>query len=116
MIGRYERASASPAMAVMLATALGQIDVRDILPTIPTKTLVLCRHGDQLVSLAGAEALASAMPNAEFRQLPDGAHAVFDTALGTATSNSSAALGTVRPVNDCSPPCCSPTLSGPPSS
>ena len=58
MIGRYERASASPAMAVMLATALGEIDVRDILPTVPTRTLVLCRPGDQLVSLEAAEALA----------------------------------------------------------
>ncbi len=85
MIGRYERASASPAMAVMLATALGEIDVRDILPTVPTRTLVLCRPGDQLVSLEAADALAGAVPNAEFRQLPAGAHAVLDTALGTAT-------------------------------
>ena len=85
MVGRYERASASPAMAVMLATALGEIDVRDILPTVPTRTQVLCRPGDQLVSLEASEALANAMPNAEFRQLPAGAHAVFDTPLGTAT-------------------------------
>jgi class 3 adenylate cyclase len=85
MIGRYERASASPAMAVMLATALGEIDVRDILPTVPTRTLVLCRPGDQLVSLEASDALARAMPNAQFRQLPAGAHAVLDTALGTAT-------------------------------
>ncbi len=62
MIGRYERASASPAMAAMLATALGEIDVRDILPTVPTRTLVLCRPGDQLVSVEAAEALARAMP------------------------------------------------------
>ena len=85
MIGRYERACASPAMAVMLATALGEIDVREILPTVPTGTLVLCRPGDQLVSVEAAEALAGAMPNAEFRQLPAGAHAVLDNALGTAT-------------------------------
>jgi class 3 adenylate cyclase len=85
MMGRYERASASPAMAVMLATALAEIDVRDILPTVPTETLVLCRPGDKLVTVEAADALASAMPNAEFRQLPAGAHAVLDNTLGTAT-------------------------------
>lgn len=81
MMGRYERASASPAMAAMLMKAFAAIDVRDILDTVQTTTLVLARPGDQVAPVEAAEALAAKLPNAEFRALPPGPHATFDSAL-----------------------------------
>jgi class 3 adenylate cyclase len=87
MIGRYERASASPAMAAMLMKAMGEIDVRDILHTVRTDTLVLARPCDQVVAVEASEALAAALPNARFRALPPGAHAAFDSSLATETLN-----------------------------
>jgi class 3 adenylate cyclase len=83
MMGRYERASASPAMAAMLMKAFAAIDVRDILDTVQTTTLVLARPGDQVAPVEAAEALAVKLPNAEFRALPPGPHATFDSALAT---------------------------------
>jgi class 3 adenylate cyclase/pimeloyl-ACP methyl ester carboxylesterase len=85
MVGRYERASASPAMAAMLMKAFAEIDVRNILQTIQTNTLVLARPGDQVVPFEASEALAGAMPNAMFRALPPGAHAAFDLDDSVAT-------------------------------
>ena len=81
MMGRYERASASPAMAGMLMKAFAAIDVRDILDTVQTPTLVLARPGDEVAPVEAAQALAAALPNAEFRALPPGPHAAFDSAL-----------------------------------
>lgn len=85
LLGRYERASASPAMAGMVFRALMNIDIRDILHTVHTPTLVLSRPGDKMVPFEAARALANAMPNAKFRALPPGAHAAMDASLATAT-------------------------------
>ena len=90
MMGRYERASASPVMPTMLVKAMAEIDVRDILPTIHTNALVLSwRPGDQVVPIEASEALAAALPNATFRALPPGAHGAFDIddSLATETLN-----------------------------
>jgi class 3 adenylate cyclase len=87
MVGRYERASASPAMAAMFAKAFAEIDVRNILQTVHTSTLVLARPGDLTVPFEASEALATALPNAVFRALPQGAHAAFDHPLATETLN-----------------------------
>ncbi|HSS24332.1 MAG TPA: adenylate/guanylate cyclase domain-containing protein [Mycobacterium sp.] len=85
MVGRYERASASPAMAGMLMKAFAAIDVSDILQTVQTTTLVVARPGDQVAPVEAAEALAAELPNAEFRALPPGPHAAFDSALAAET-------------------------------
>ena len=46
MLGRHERAAASPTIAGMLWRAVGEIDIRDILKTVRSPTLVLSRPGD----------------------------------------------------------------------
>jgi class 3 adenylate cyclase/pimeloyl-ACP methyl ester carboxylesterase len=81
LVGRYERACASPTMAAMIFQALRDIDVRDILPAVHTRSLVLSRPGDRMVAFEASQALAAALPNAEFRALPPGAHGVFDSSL-----------------------------------
>jgi hypothetical protein len=87
MLGRFERACASPAMAAMILEAMANIDARDILPTVHTRALVLARPGDQMVHIDASRALAAALPNAEFRALPPGPHATLDSALATETLN-----------------------------
>jgi class 3 adenylate cyclase len=83
MLGRYERASASPAMGAMIFRAMTEIDVREILPTVQARALVLARPTDRMVPFEASQALAAALPNAEFRALPPGPHAALDSSLGT---------------------------------
>jgi class 3 adenylate cyclase len=83
MLGRFERACASPAMAAMIFQAVTQIDARGILPTVDTRALVLARPNDLMVPFEASRALAAGMPNAEFRALPPGPHAALDSALAT---------------------------------
>jgi class 3 adenylate cyclase/pimeloyl-ACP methyl ester carboxylesterase len=93
LFGRYERLSASPAMAKMLMKACTEIDVRKILHTVKSNTLVLARPGDQVVANEASEALAAAMPNAVFRALPPGAHGDFDIDDSIATETLSFVCG-----------------------
>ncbi|RDH78690.1 alpha/beta fold hydrolase [Mycolicibacterium moriokaense] len=78
MLGKYERASASPTIAAMLWRSIAEIDIRAILDTVRTPTLVLARPGDRMVSVEASQALAAGIPGAVFRALPRGAHAAFD--------------------------------------
>jgi pimeloyl-ACP methyl ester carboxylesterase/class 3 adenylate cyclase len=78
MLGRMERAGASPTIAQMLWRSLGEIDVRGILKTVRIPTLVLSRPGDRMVPIESSQALAAGIPGAVFRALPPGAHAAFD--------------------------------------
>ena len=84
MYGRIQRASASPMMARMLWEAVAEIDVRPVLQTIRTPTLVLGRRGDIVAPPDAASALAAAIPDAEFRELPQGPHGLFDDAMASA--------------------------------
>jgi class 3 adenylate cyclase len=84
MYGRMQRAMASPMMALMLWRAVAEIDVRPVLQTVRTPTLVLSRRGDEVAPVEGATALAAAIPDAEVRELPPGPHALFDDAMASA--------------------------------
>jgi pimeloyl-ACP methyl ester carboxylesterase/class 3 adenylate cyclase len=84
MYGRIQRASASPMMASMLWRAVSEIDVRPVLQTIRTPTLVLGRRGDEVAPVEAAAAMAAAIPDAEFRELPPGPHGLFDDAMAAA--------------------------------
>jgi pimeloyl-ACP methyl ester carboxylesterase/class 3 adenylate cyclase len=84
MYGRIERTSASPMMARMLWEAVADIDVRPVLQAIRTPTLVLGRRGDFVAPPEAAAAMAAAIPNAEFRELPPGPHGLFDDAMASA--------------------------------
>jgi pimeloyl-ACP methyl ester carboxylesterase len=78
MLGKMERACASPTIAQKLWRSLGEIDVGGILKSVRTPTLVLSRPGDRMVPIDSSRALAAAIPGAVFRALPPGAHAAFD--------------------------------------
>ncbi|WP_297733580.1 adenylate/guanylate cyclase domain-containing protein [Mycobacterium sp.] len=84
LYGRYQRTSASPTMASWLWQALLEIDVRGVLGSIRTPSLVLARPGDQMAPIDGVAALAAAIPGAEFKTLAPGPHGLIDDTLGSA--------------------------------
>ena len=84
LYGRYQRVSASPTMAAWLWQALLEIDVRGILGSIRTPTLVLARPNDRVAPLEGAKAMAAAIPGSQFKTLREGPHALLDDAVGSA--------------------------------
>jgi class 3 adenylate cyclase len=78
MFGKLQRSIASPAMAKLRWRTFMDVDVRGVLPSVHTPTLVLARPGDRFVPIEAAEALAAALPNARFERLPAGSHSSFD--------------------------------------
>jgi pimeloyl-ACP methyl ester carboxylesterase/class 3 adenylate cyclase len=85
--GRIQRAGASPTMSQMLWKALLECDVRGILASVRTPTLVLSRDGDLIAPIDAARAMAAAMPNARFVELPPGPHGLMDDALASEVVN-----------------------------
>jgi pimeloyl-ACP methyl ester carboxylesterase len=75
--GRFQRASASPAMARAVMAALFEIDVRDILPTIRVPTLILHRKGDLVAPIDGARLMAEQIPDARLVEFEGDDHVPF---------------------------------------
>jgi pimeloyl-ACP methyl ester carboxylesterase len=75
---RYERQSASPAAAIACIRMSGEVDARDILPTIRVPTLVLHRTGDTRVTIEAGRYIADHIPGAKFVELPGVDHAPFN--------------------------------------
>ncbi len=98
LAARYERASASPTIAAMLWRSIAEIDIRPILKTVRTPTLVLSRPGDRLVPIESSRALAAGIPGAVFRALPPGAHAAFDIDDSFAAETLAFVCGDTDPV------------------
>jgi len=71
--GMHERAMASPAMARAAYDAIIGIDVRDVLPTIQTPTLVLHRVGDA-IPIESARYMAERTHGARLIELPGADH------------------------------------------
>lgn len=72
--GRMERAIASPGMLSLLTTMFMDIDVRDIVPSVHTPTLVLHRRRDRLVNVRHGRWLAEHLPNARLVELDGDDH------------------------------------------
>jgi class 3 adenylate cyclase len=73
---QLERASASPGAIVALVRANYLIDVRHILPTIQSPTLIFHRVGDALVPVAAGRYLAEQIPGARYIELPGTDHMI----------------------------------------
>jgi class 3 adenylate cyclase/pimeloyl-ACP methyl ester carboxylesterase len=76
--GRSQRSGASPTMAKLVWQALMELDVREVLPSVETPTLVLHRRGDRVAPIEAAEAMVAALPNAVLCELSPGDHVGFD--------------------------------------
>jgi class 3 adenylate cyclase len=71
---RRARASLSPAAARDLILMNSKVDVRDVLPTIQSPTLVLHRSGDRDSRVDEGRYLAGRIPGARFVELPGDVH------------------------------------------
>jgi class 3 adenylate cyclase len=70
--GRLERLAASPATIRRIFDLIGEIDVRDILPSIRVPTLVMHRRGDTFIDLEHSRYLAEHIPEANLVLLEGG--------------------------------------------
>lgn len=74
---RFERTGASPGAARALLDMNLQIDIRPVLSSIHTPTLVLHRTGDAVVQVDGARWMSEQIPGAKFVELEGDDHAPF---------------------------------------
>jgi pimeloyl-ACP methyl ester carboxylesterase len=73
-----QRASASPENAIRILRAVGDIDVRPLLPRIRTPTLVLHCRGDAVVPFEEGRELAALIPGADFVPLEGRNHLLLE--------------------------------------
>ena len=66
LLARYERGAASPAMARLILRRNCEMDIRPVLPTIATPTLVLQSSDDPVVPAAFGRYLAEQIPHARY--------------------------------------------------
>jgi pimeloyl-ACP methyl ester carboxylesterase len=71
---RLERATASPGMLRQLAQVFLEIDIRDVVSSVHTPTLLLHRRNDMLVNVRHSRWLAEHMPNARLVEIPGKDH------------------------------------------
>jgi pimeloyl-ACP methyl ester carboxylesterase len=76
-LATYFRRSASPGAAVALLRMNTQIDVRDVLPSIQTPTLVLHRVDDRDVKVEESRWIAAQIPGAKYVELAGDAHTLW---------------------------------------
>lgn len=74
---KIERYAVSPGTARRLLDMAGQLDVRDLLPSIRVPTLVLHRKGDRAVRVEHGRYLAEKIPGARYVEIPGGDHFPF---------------------------------------
>jgi pimeloyl-ACP methyl ester carboxylesterase/class 3 adenylate cyclase len=85
----YLRASCSPAAALALTKANGQIDIRHILPSIQVPTLILHASGDRVVEIGHAHYLVEHIPGAKLILIDSEDHLPF-------ASGSAAIVSSIR--------------------
>jgi pimeloyl-ACP methyl ester carboxylesterase len=76
-LATYFRRSASPGAAVALMRMNTQLDVREVLPSIRTPTLVLQRSDDLDVNVEEGRWIAGRIPEAKYVELPGDAHTLW---------------------------------------
>jgi class 3 adenylate cyclase len=77
LIARYMRSAASPSAAATYELMNGEIDIRGILGSIRSPTLVMNRTGDPVAQLEAARDLASRIPGAIFKEYPGNSHSIM---------------------------------------
>jgi class 3 adenylate cyclase len=69
-MGRFERGSASPSIVRPFLEAMGDLDVRDVLPSIRVPTLIMRRKNDPFLDPRHTQYLADHIPGAKLVELP----------------------------------------------
>ncbi len=78
---RVFQMAASPAAIVALEEMNGQIDIRDVLPSIKVPTLVMGRRGDPIASADAIKDLAERIPGARLVLFPGASHQMIGPGL-----------------------------------
>jgi pimeloyl-ACP methyl ester carboxylesterase len=97
-LATYFRRSASPGAAVALMRMNTETDVRDVLPSIRTPTLVLHRSGDRDSKVEEGRWIAGRVPGAKFVELPGDAHTLWAGDSDAIVDEIEEFLTGVRPV------------------
>jgi pimeloyl-ACP methyl ester carboxylesterase/class 3 adenylate cyclase len=74
VLARYERSACTPHMVEEIMRKNGDIDVRDILPTISTPALVLHNSGDSVAKVEWGRYLAEHIPGATYHEIDSDLH------------------------------------------
>jgi class 3 adenylate cyclase len=74
--------AASPASVIALERMNGDLDIRDVLPSIRVPTLVMAREGDPIVHPDAVRDLAARIPGAAVRMFPGDTHMIGAPYLG----------------------------------
>ena len=74
---RLLRAATSPSVIATVLANARAVDIRALLPSIATRTLVIHRIGDRLVPLSAGRFFADRLPNARMVELPGHDHVYF---------------------------------------
>jgi pimeloyl-ACP methyl ester carboxylesterase/DNA-binding CsgD family transcriptional regulator len=74
---RLLRAATSPSVVTTVLTNARAVDIRALLPSIATRTLIVHRVGDRLVPLSAGRYFAARLPHARFVELPGDDHVYF---------------------------------------
>jgi pimeloyl-ACP methyl ester carboxylesterase len=77
LFAKFERLSASPGTVEAFADAAMRIDIRPVLPTIRTPTLVLHRRDDTYIPASAGRYLAEHIPGARFTEMDGRDHLCF---------------------------------------
>ena len=79
---RVLRTSSSPSSVGAVFRALRDVDIRELLPQIYTRTLVMHKSGDRMVHIDAGRYLADHLPNAQWVELPGADHFYFVDSAG----------------------------------
>jgi class 3 adenylate cyclase len=74
--------AASPSSVIALERMNGDLDIRDVLPSIHVRTLVMAREGDPIVHRDAVRDLAARIPGARVELFPGATHQIFAPELG----------------------------------
>jgi len=72
----YIQAAASPAAIVALEEMNGQVDIRDVLPSLKAPTLILVREKDPIASVEAMQDMARLIPGARLLVFPGASHQI----------------------------------------
>ena len=70
--GRLERLAAAPSTIRRILELIGEVDVRDVLPSIRVPTLVMHRRDDSFIQIEHSRYIAEQIPGASFVELEGG--------------------------------------------
>jgi class 3 adenylate cyclase len=76
-LARYQRLGASPGEVMAQRRMMQNIDIRQVLPSIRTPTLVVHRRDNRLINVGHGRYLAEHIPGAEYVEVPGGDYLPF---------------------------------------